>query len=105
MTKNKEEIKDNLNLEKLISDYKGGKYKATVLAMQWANHLKFSEEFRTWPMADIIEKALKEVLSGEVTREEIIKAVKRDEEIKTERAVEKKTEKKEKKTKKSKDEE
>lgn len=105
MTKTKEENKENVNLEKLISDYKGGKYRATVLAMQWANHLKFSEEFRLLPMADIIEKALREVLSGEVSEKEILEAVKRDEEIKAERLVEKKAEKKEKKVKKTKDEE
>ncbi len=105
MTKAKEEIKNNEDLEKLISDYKGGKYRATVLAMKWANHLKFSEEFRLLPMAEIIEKALREVLSGDVSEEEIIKASKRDEEIKLERMTEKKSEKKEKKTKKTKDEE
>ncbi|GAB4030320.1 MAG: hypothetical protein Fur0012_06070 [Elusimicrobiota bacterium] len=105
MTKTKEENKENVNLEKLISDYKGGKYRATVLAMQWANHLKFSEEFRLLPMADIIEKALRDVLSGEVSEKEILEAVKRDEEIKAERLVEKKAEKKEKKVKKTKDEE
>lgn len=104
-TKTEKEIKDKEDLEKLISDYKGGKYKATVLAMKWANHLKFSEEFRLLPMADIIEKALRDVFSGEVSEQEIINAEKRDEEIKLERITEKKSEKKEKKSKKSKDEE
>ncbi len=105
MTKTSEENTEEMNLEKLISDYKGGKYKAVVLAMNWANHLKFSEEFRLMPMAEIIEKALRDVLGGKVKEEEIIQAVKKDEEIKVERLAEKKNEKKEKKGKKSKDEE
>ncbi len=60
-------------LEKLICDFPGSKYKATVLVMHWARHLKRLEENQNLTMTDIIEKAMKDIICGKVKPEEVLK--------------------------------
>lgn len=61
----------NENLDKLISDHNLSKYEATVMASQWARHLRKQEAYRNLPMAEVIEIALKDVIAGKVTSEKI----------------------------------
>ncbi len=69
------------DLEKLISDYGPSKYLDIVRAMQWARHLRRQEEFRNVPMAELIDRALFDVVSGTVKVPEIEEAVKSDQVI------------------------
>ncbi|MFA6433567.1 MAG: hypothetical protein WCW52_02615 [Elusimicrobiales bacterium] len=62
-------------LDKLISDYGPTKYQDIVWAMEWARHLRGQEAYRQLPMAEMIEKAMLEVISGQVTSEQILKAI------------------------------
>jgi hypothetical protein len=87
MTKEKQQ--EEINIDKIITNYKNTKYHDTVLAMYWANHLKFSEEYKLKPLSEIIEIALKDVMTGKVSKKEIIEAVEKDEKIKVEREEEK----------------
>lgn len=92
MTSSKEEI----NLEKIIADYGPHRYEDVVLAMNWAAHLKNTEEYRLKPTAEIIEAALKDVVTKKVTVEEIKKAIEKDKAIKEQLKSDKKESKKEK---------
>lgn len=62
-------------LDKLISDYGPSKYQDIVWAMEWARHLRGKEEYRRLPMAEMIEKAMLEVISGQVNSEQILNAI------------------------------
>lgn len=81
------------NIDKLILNMKENKYRKLVLAMKWTYHLKNTEEYKDKLPSEIIEKALKDVLSGSVTEKQIIEAVEKDEEIRLEKLVEKRKEK------------
>lgn len=69
---------DNVSIEELICDYNGSKYEVTMLAMKWARHIKKLEEYKDQPMADIIEVAIRDILSGKVSSNEVFKAVTKD---------------------------
>ncbi|MCG2725860.1 MAG: hypothetical protein L6420_06330 [Elusimicrobia bacterium] len=70
--------KDNESIEKLICDYDGSKYEVTMLAMKWARHIKKLEEYKSLPMADIIEVAIRDILGGKISSDEVFKAVSKD---------------------------
>ncbi len=59
-------------LDKLICDYGPSKYIDIVWAMEWARCLRSREEYRQLPMAEMIEKAMLEVISGQITSEQIL---------------------------------
>lgn len=67
-------LRESALLDKLICDYGPTKYLDIVWAMEWARHLRGREEYRQLPMAEMIEKALLEVISGQVTSEQIMAA-------------------------------
>lgn len=71
-------VEKEADLEKLISDYGPSKYLDIVRAMQWARHLRRQEEFRNVPMAELIDRALFDVVSGKVKVPEIEESVKAD---------------------------
>ena len=71
-------VEKEADLEKLISDYGPSKYLDIVRAMQWARHLRRQEEFRNIPMAELIDRALFDVVSGKVKVPEIEESVKAD---------------------------
>lgn len=77
-SKNKEKEAD---LEQLISDYGPSKYNDIVRAMQWARHLRRMEESRTMTMAELIDRALLDIVSGKIKVPEIEEAVKTDHEL------------------------
>ncbi|MEA3307609.1 MAG: hypothetical protein U9Q34_07470 [Elusimicrobiota bacterium] len=70
-----------VSIEELVCDYEGSKYEVTMLAMKWARHIKKLEEYKEEPMADIIEVAIRDILSGKVTSQEVVKAVTKDSDV------------------------
>ncbi|MBU2573278.1 MAG: hypothetical protein KKH28_04290 [Elusimicrobia bacterium] len=95
------EIKsDSDTLDKLICDYGPTKYRDIVWAMEWARHLRWDEMSRQLPMAEMIEKAMLDVISGKVTPEIILAATQKDTAV-TEKITEKKVESKKEKVKKA----
>ena len=81
-----------VNLDELIMNAGSEKYSDLVLAMKWVYHLKNTEEYKDKTTSEIIEKALKDVLTRQVKPEEIAKAMEKDEEIRLERIAERKRE-------------
>ncbi|MDD2804224.1 MAG: hypothetical protein PHV33_01610 [Elusimicrobiales bacterium] len=92
MTTHKTEKK--ADLEQLISDYGALapgkeektskdelKYRDIVRAMQWARHLRRQEDARSMTMAELIDKALFDVVNHDVQVDQIEEAVKKDAEI------------------------
>ena len=71
-------VEKEADLEKLISDYGPSKYLDIVRAMQWARHLRRQEEYRNVPMAELIDRALFDVVSGKIKIAEIEAAVTAD---------------------------
>lgn len=69
------------DLEQLISDYGPTKYRDIVRAMQWARHLRRQEDSRGVTMAELIDRAMLDIVDNKVTVEEIEAAVKVDMEI------------------------
>ena len=75
MTTAEIKMRESELLDKLISDYGPTKYQDIVWAMEWARHLRGQEQYRQLPMAEMIEKAMLEVISGQITSEQILKAI------------------------------
>ena len=63
------------SLEELILDYRGEKYAVVPVASAWAKVLRRKEENRHLTANQLLEIALKDVLSGEVTWKDVNKAV------------------------------
>lgn len=88
------EIKNDAEtLDKLICDYGPTRYRDVVWAMEWARHLRWDEMARQLPMAELIEKAMLEVISGQVKPNSILTATQKDTTV-VEKVAEKKEESK-----------
>lgn len=61
-------------LEKKICDYGASKYKDLVVAMKWARVIKRQEDSRSLTMAQLIDKALLDIVDGRVTPEQVEEA-------------------------------
>lgn len=68
-------LKDK-ELESKIMDFSGDKYNMVVLSSTWAKELKKREEYKNQPAAVVIKTALDDILSGRVTREQILQSCK-----------------------------
>ena len=62
-------------IEELILNFPAGKYSAIPLAAQWARVLRRKEEHRHLTSNEILELALRDVLSGEVDWKDLKKAL------------------------------
>jgi hypothetical protein len=82
-----------INLEEEIINGNYKKYEKLVLAMRWVYHLKELQEYKDKPTAQLIDEALKDVLSGKITLEDVEKAEIKDEEARIKKAEEKRKEK------------
>lgn len=71
----KEQPKPPKSVEEMILNFQGGKYTAIPLAAQWAKVLRRKEENRHLTSNEILDLALREVLSGEVDWKDLKKAV------------------------------
>lgn len=60
------------SLEQLILEKSQGKYAVVSLASMWALVLRRQEEYRHLAQPEILDMALRDLLSGQVTEEEIL---------------------------------
>lgn len=65
-------------LEQLVLDQTDGKYGYVPLAAIWARELKRQQEFSALSTAQLLDAALKDVLTGKVTWETVEKLPKTD---------------------------
>lgn len=68
--KNPEEYKDK-SIEQLILDQGDGKYGLVPLASHWALVLRKRDEYRHLTQPEILDLALRAIISGEVTEDQI----------------------------------
>jgi DNA-directed RNA polymerase subunit K/omega len=60
----------DLFLEPKVLDYAGDKYELILLTLRWAKTMKAKGSPE--PMAALVEKALRDIIDGKVTKEEIL---------------------------------
>lgn len=75
----KEEEAPSAPVEQLILERKDDKYSLVPLASIWARELKKQQEFQGLSTAQLLEAALKDVLTGKVTWELVDKLPKESE--------------------------
>ncbi|MHB2025762.1 MAG: hypothetical protein ACYCPQ_03850 [Elusimicrobiota bacterium] len=76
-------------LEELILDYRGEKYRVIPIAAAWAKVLRKREENRHLTTNQLLEMALRDVLTDEVTWKDVNKATAAQEPSSDEEPVEK----------------
>ena len=64
-------------IAEMILDIKTEKYTLIPLASVWAKHIRTLEEFRGRPVSEILDHALRDVLSAKITWDTIKKNMKR----------------------------
>ncbi|HOW89382.1 MAG TPA: hypothetical protein PL037_03795 [Elusimicrobiales bacterium] len=75
MSTTETKMRESELLDKLICDYGPSKYLDIVWAMEWARCLRGREEFRQLTMAEMIEKAMLDVVSGQAGSETILASI------------------------------
>lgn len=70
--------------EELMLDFGAGKYSAIPMAAHWARELKKREENRHLTPAELLDLALREVLSGHVDWKDLKKAASKAEPVEAE---------------------
>ena len=73
MANKKQQENNNKSLQELISDTKFNKYRLVSLATRWIEEIKHKEEYKYCSSTELIEIALKDIITGKVTPEEIEK--------------------------------
>ena len=63
------------SLEELMLNFPGGKYTAIPLAAQWAKVLRRKEEHRHQTSNELLDLALRDVLTGEIDWKDVKKAI------------------------------
>lgn len=66
-------VKNDQELAAKLTDFDGDRYDVVVLASMYAKELKKKPEFRQKPTAAVIKEALDAILSGRITRDEVLK--------------------------------
>ena len=64
--------KNDKELDAKLMNYDGDRYDVVVLASMWAKELKKKSEYKNQPHAVVIKIALDDILSGRVTKEEVL---------------------------------
>src|SRR5579885_2883297 len=72
--KSKEAAAEPRSLDEMILNFPNGKYSAIPLAAMWAKVLRRREEHRHLTANEVLDLALKNVLSGEVDWKDVKKA-------------------------------
>ena len=67
------EQKNNKSLEELVLNTDFDRYKLIPVAARWIEELKYKEEYKGFSIAELIEVALKEILTAKVSIEKIEK--------------------------------
>jgi hypothetical protein len=70
-----EEAPDVKSVDEMILNYPNGKYSAIPLAALWAKILRKREENRHLTPAELLDLALKDVLSGSIDWKDVKKAM------------------------------
>ena len=65
--------KNDKELDAALMNYDGDRYDIVVLASTWAKELKKKSEYKNQPHAVVIKVALDDILSGKVTKEEVLR--------------------------------
>jgi len=66
-------LKNDQELAKELVDFNGDRYKIVVLASKWAKELKKTDKYKNQPASVVIKKALNDILSGDVTEEDVLR--------------------------------
>ena len=75
------------NVEELFFESGKGKYEVTKLAIDWIKVKKNDEGYKNLSQTQILDKALRDVLSGEATYEKIAEIEKKRQSAKQEEIV------------------
>lgn len=65
-------VKNDKELDAKLMNYDGDRYDVVVLASMWAKELKKKKEYKNQPHAVVIKIALDDILSGRVTKDEVL---------------------------------
>ena len=65
--------KNDKELDAKLMNYDGDRYDIVVLASTWAKELKKKSEYKNQPHAVVIKVALDDILSGKVTKDEVLR--------------------------------
>ena len=66
-------VKNDQELAGKLVDFDGDRYDVVVLASKWAKELKKKDEYKNQPTAVVIKEALDAILSGRVTKDEVLR--------------------------------
>lgn len=62
-------------LEKLLLDRSQKKYNLVPIVSAWAKHLKQGEECKLLPLAQLLDRALRDILTGQAADKELKEAL------------------------------
>ena len=65
--------KNDKEFDARLMNYEGDRYDIVVLASTWAKELKKKQEYKNQPHAVVIKVALDDILSGRVTKDEVLR--------------------------------
>lgn len=66
-------VKNDKEFDAKLMNYDGDRYDVVVLASTWAKELKKKAEYKNQPHAVVIKVALDDILSGRVTKDEVLR--------------------------------
>lgn len=64
--------KNEKELDAKLMDFDGDRYDIVVLASMWAKQLRKKSEYKRQPHAVVIKQALDDILSGRVSKEDVL---------------------------------
>ncbi|WP_428075634.1 hypothetical protein [Candidatus Avelusimicrobium luingense] len=64
--------KNEKELDAKLMDFDGDRYDIVVLASMWAKQLRKKNEYKRQPHAVVIKVALDDILSGRVSKEDVL---------------------------------
>lgn len=64
--------KNEKELDAKLMDFDGDRYDIVVLASMWAKQLRKKNEYKKQPHAVVIKVALDDILSGRVSKEDVL---------------------------------
>ncbi len=65
--------KNDKELDEKLMNYDGDRYDIVVLASTWAKELKKKSEYKNQPHAVVIKVALDDILSGKVSKDDVLR--------------------------------
>ncbi len=66
-------VKNDKEFDAKLMNYDGDRYDIVVLASTWAKELKKKQEYKKQPHAVVIKVALDDILSGRVSKDEVLR--------------------------------